>query len=104
VDDLNNVHLTGTVERDPVTRNNDGSVMVGFTVRVEEANRTTGEVFKVYVPIEVYGPTCDQAGQLRAGDVVMVAGKIKWTSWTGKDGQKKSSLAVLARVVRVLGA
>jgi len=78
--------------------------MVGFTIRVEEVNRASGELFKVFVPVEVYGQACDQAQALRAGDTVMVAGKIKWTSWTGKDGQKKSSLAVLARTVRVVGA
>jgi single-stranded DNA-binding protein len=100
VDDINSVHLTGTLERDPVTKTNDGSAMVGFTLRVEEVNRASGEIFKTFIPIEVYGQVCDRVQELRTGDTVMVAGKIKWTSWTGKDGQKKSSLAVLARMVR----
>ncbi len=104
MDDINSVHLTGVLERDPVSKQNDGSVMVGFTVRVEEVNRASGEVFKVFVPIEVYGQGCDQAQGLRAGDAVLATCKLKWTSWTGKDGQRKSSLAVLARTVRVVGA
>ena len=101
MDDINSVHLTGVVERDPV-KHHEGTPMLGFTIRVEEVNRASGEVFKVFVPIEVYGQGCDQAQGLRAGDAVLVAGKVKWTSWVGKDGQKKSSLAVLARMVRTM--
>jgi single-stranded DNA-binding protein len=103
VDDINSVHLTGTVERDAV-KHHEGTPMVGFTIRVDEVNRASGELFKVYVPIETYGATADQAQALRAGDAVLIGGKLKWTSWTGKDGQKKSSLAVLARLVKVIGA
>jgi len=33
---------------------------------------------------------------------VLVAGKLKWTSYTTTDGSKKSSLAVLARLIKVL--
>ena len=32
---------------------------------------------------------------------VLVAGKLKWTSYTAKDGSKKTSLAVLARLIKV---
>jgi len=31
-----------------------------------------------------------------------VSGKLKWTSWTDKSGQKRTNLAVLARLVKVL--
>jgi len=42
------------------------------------------------------------AGELTAGDAVLVAGKLKWTSWTDKQGQKRTSLCVLARLVKRL--
>jgi single-stranded DNA-binding protein len=44
----------------------------------------------------------EEAGDLSAGDAVLVAGKLKWTSYTAKDGSKKSSLAVLGRLVKRL--
>jgi single-stranded DNA-binding protein len=102
--DLNHVTLTGMVERDPITRFADhGTQQVSFTLRVEEAG-PAGQLFKLFVPVECYGTTADQAGQLNAGDGVLVAGKLKWTSTTTKDGSKKTRLCVLARLVKRLAS
>jgi len=35
---------------------------------------------------------------------VLVAGTLTWTSWTDTQGQKRTSLAVLARLVKRLAA
>ena len=100
--DLNNVVLTGTLERDPITRFADhGTQQVSFTLRLTEAG-PAGQAFTLYVPCECYSGVAEQAGELNAGDSVLVSGKLKWTSYTAKDGTKKTSLAVLARRVRVL--
>jgi len=100
--DLNHVTLTGTLERDPMTRFADhGTQQVSFTLRLTEAG-PAGQEFKLYVPCEAYGQTGEQAGEFSAGDAVLVAGKLKWTSYTAKDGIKKSNLCVLARVVKRL--
>ena len=100
--DLNHVTLTGTLERDPITRFADhGTQQVSFTLRVDEAG-PAGQLFKLFVPVEAYGQAGDQAGELAAGAAVLVAGKLKWTSWTDKTGQKRTSLCVLARLVKRL--
>ena len=100
--DLNNVTLTGTLERDPITRFQEtGTQQVSFTLRVDEAG-PAGQLFKLYVPCEAYGQAGELAGELNAGASVLVAGKLKWTAYTGKDGTKKTRLAVLARLVKVL--
>ena len=100
--DLNHVTLTGILERDPITRFSDGGAQqVGFTLRVLEVG-PTGQGFTLFVPCEAYGQAGALAGELAAGDAVLVAGKLKWTSYTAKDGSKKSTLAVLARLVKVL--
>ena len=52
--DINQVTLTGTIERDPITRAGDNGAVVSFTVRVTEGGQS-GQAFKVYVPCEVYG-------------------------------------------------
>ena len=100
--DLNHVTLTGRVERDPITRFADhGTPPVSFTLRLTEAG-PAGQEFKLYVPVEVYGQVGELAGELSAGEAVLVAGKLKWTSWTDKQGQKRTSLCVLARLVKRL--
>jgi hypothetical protein len=46
----------------------------------------------------------DVAVELNAGDTVLVAGRLKWLTWTDSAGQKKTSLCVLARLVKKLVA
>ena len=100
--DLNHVTLTGTLERDPITRFADhGTPQVRFTLRLTEAG-PAGQAFTLYVPCEAYGQAGEQAGELHAGEAVLIAGKLKWTSWTDKHGQKRTSLCVLARLVKRL--
>ena len=100
--DLNHVTLTGTLERDPTTRFADhGTQVTRFTIKLLEAG-PAGQAWTLFVPCEVYGEAGELAGELSAGDGVLVAGKLKWTSTTAKDGSKKSSLAVLARLVKRL--
>ena len=100
--DLNHVTLTGVIERDPITRFADhGTQQVSFTLRLTEAG-PAGQAFTLFVPCEAYSQAAELAGDLSAGDAVLVAGKLKWTSYTAKDGTKKSTLAVLARIVKRL--
>jgi hypothetical protein len=100
--DLNHITLTGVLERDPITKFAEhGTQQVHFTLKVVEPG-PAGQEFKLFVPVEAYSQVAAQAGDLNAGDAVLVAGKLKWTSYTAKDGTKKSTLAVLARLVKVL--
>jgi single-stranded DNA-binding protein len=102
--DLNHVTLTGTLERDPMTRFADnGAQQVSFTLRLTEAG-PAGQAFTLFVPCEAYSSAAELAGDLNAGDAVLVAGKLKWTSYTAKDGTKKSTLVVMVRIVKRLAA
>ena len=98
--DINQVVVSGAIERDPVVKSAESGMMVGFTLAVVDINRQTGQEFKTYVAVETYGQTAAEAEHFRAGDSVIVSGKLKFTSWTGKDGTKKTTLAVLARQVK----
>jgi hypothetical protein len=94
--------LTGELERAPITRFADpGTHMMGFTRKRTEPG-PTGQAFRLCVPVESYSPGAEQAGDFSAGDSVLVADKLKFTSWTTTDGMKKTSLAVLARLMKVL--
>jgi single-stranded DNA-binding protein len=100
--DLNHCLVTGTLRRDPLTKWTDaGAQQTSFTVEVVETS-AAGASFTVFVPCEAYGDAATLAGTLHAGASVLVAGKLKWTAWTDKQGQKRTSLCVLARMVKQL--
>jgi single-stranded DNA-binding protein len=75
--------LTGVVERDPFTKTSATRALVSLTVRVTEVN-PSGQACEMFVLCEVYGQVTTHAEQLHAGDAVLVAGKLKWSSWTAK--------------------
>lgn len=99
---MNTCALIGTVTRDPrVTfQEGTGQQVVSLTVCIEEP-RTPGDVWKTYVGIECYGRSATEAETLRAGTLVAIEGKIGWKVYMHK-GEKRSTLVVLARTVRVL--
>ena len=101
--DLHHITLTGILERDPITRftADHGPQQVSWTLRLTEVG-PAAQAFTLYVPCEAYGQAGEQAGELHAGEAVLIAGKLKWTSWTDKHSQKRTSLCVLARLVKRL--
>ena len=99
---MNSVCVTGVLERDPRTKfASDGAQETSFTLRVEESGKD-GTVFRTFVPVEAYGRVAEKAADLSAGDMIGVEGKLKWQSYTARDGTKKTSLCVLARLVKRL--
>ena len=100
---LNHVTLIGTLERDPSTRftADHGLQQVSFTLRLTEAG-PAGQAFTLLVPCQCYAEVAEEAGELSAGHMVMVAGRLQRLAWTDPTGQKKTSLCVLARLVKVL--
>jgi single-stranded DNA-binding protein len=97
--DLNHVTLTGILERDPLTRFADhGTQHVSFTLRLTAVG-PAGQVFTLYVPCKAYGQAAELAGDLHAGAAVLVAGKLKWTSYTDKHGEKRTDVVILGRLV-----
>jgi hypothetical protein len=100
--DLHHCGLTGVLERDPITRFADhGTQMTGFP-RTRTEPGPAGQEFRLVVPVERYSQGAEQASDLSAGDSVVVAGKLQCPSWTTTDGLQKTSLAVLARPMKVL--
>ena len=102
MDCLNYVTLTGFVDRMPSVKfeAERGAQTTMLTLRVEETGKD-GATFKGYVFIECYGRVAETAGDMNAGDLVGIEGRLKWRSYIDRDGQKKGTLAVLARQVTV---
>jgi len=101
--DLNHCTVTGVLARDPITRfiADHGTHVCSFTLRLTEVG-PAGQTFKLFVPCEAYSQAADQAAELSAGEAVLVDGKLKWVSYTAKAGTKRTSLCVLARLVKRL--
>ena len=99
---LNHMTFTSALERDLVHCLGDHSIHIcQITLQLTEAG-PAGQPFTLFVPVEAYRQVAELAGDLSAGAAVLVTGKLKWTSYTAKDGSKKTNLAVLARLIKVL--
>jgi hypothetical protein len=72
-----------------------------FTLTLPELG-PTGPEFRLGVPVESYSQGAEQASDLGVGDSVLAAGQWKFPSWTTTDGMQQTSLAVLARLLKVL--
>ncbi len=99
---MNICALMGTVTRDPrVTyQEGTGQQVASCTMCIEEP-RPTSAGWKTDIGIECYGRAATQAEALTPGALVVIEGKIGWKSYMQR-GEKRSTLVVLARQVRVL--
>lgn len=103
MDSLNLVAVTGVLERDPLMRfgATSSSAQCAATLRCEEVN-ANGSTFTLYVPLEAFGRQAEALGELHAGALVAVQGKLCWRKYTTRQGEEKSSLAVLVQRLHVL--
>ena len=95
---LHHVVLSDTVERPALAK---GDEQVHCTRRRTEIG-PAGPTFSLDIPVETSGALAEGAAALRAGDAVGVTGKGQWTGWTDCHGQKRTSLCVLARIIKCL--
>lgn len=100
MDSVNNVTLVGCLERDPSMRFVPASGMPSCTatLRCDEAG-SSGQVFKLYVPLEAYGRTAEALSILTAGALVGVQGKLAWRK---REGDEKGGLVVMVSRVSLL--
>lgn len=105
MDSLNVLALTGTLERAPVLRQEEGGTAprCSATLRCEEVS-ASGSPFKLYVPLEAWGKSAEALGALPAGTAVAIQGKLCWRKHVPRPGEDKSGLAVLVGKVSVLAS
>ena len=101
---LNTCAIVGVLSREPSTKfEPSGSQTTALTVRCDEVGRD-GQTHALYVSVQCYGKTADQAATLGLDDVVAVEGKLMFKAYADRDGQKRSTLCVLARQIQVLAS
>jgi single-strand DNA-binding protein len=105
---INEVRLVGRLTRDPELRfTGKGSAVCRFDIAVNRRYKdtATGEwkddtSFVSIIAWRELGQRCGD--RLKKGHPVYVEGRLKSSTWEGKDGQKRSKLEVDARGVQFL--
>ena len=105
----NSVNLVGRVVRDPEVKSiRTGSSVCNFSVALNSRykDKVTGawkDGEPTYVQIVVWGDSGVRCGErLRKGSPVHVEGRLQSRSWETKEGEKRSSLEVVAKRVQFL--
>ncbi len=105
---LNKVFLIGNLTRDPERRTlPSGMAVTEIGLAVNRRFRTqSGEDRDetTYVNISLFGKQAETAVRyLRKGRQVFIEGRLKFDSWEGKDGQKRSRLTVIGERFQFIG-
>jgi single-strand DNA-binding protein len=104
---LNKVLLIGNLTRDPELRYvPSGSAVTSFTIAVNRVYKLqTGEKKEEvsFVRIVVWARLAEVCNDyLKKGNPVFVEGRLQSRSWDGQDGQKRSTLEVIATNIQFL--
>jgi single-strand DNA-binding protein len=99
--------LIGNLTRDPELRYiPSGSAVATFTVAVNRVYKTqTGEKKEQasFIRVVVWGRRAEVCGEyLSKGGPVFIEGRLQSREWEGQDGQKRSTLEVIADNVQFL--
>jgi single-strand DNA-binding protein len=104
---FNKVMLMGNLTRDPELRYiPSGAAVTTFTIAVNRIyNTQAGEKKKdtCFVRVVVWGKMAEVCGEyLSKGSPAFVEGRLQSRNWVGQDGQKRSTIEVVANNVQFL--
>ncbi|MCL6565213.1 MAG: single-stranded DNA-binding protein [Acidobacteriia bacterium] len=105
---VNRVILVGRLGRDPETRyTSSGQAVCNFTLATNEVYRSrTGERQErtEWHRIVLWGKLAETAQQhLKKGSLVYIEGRIQTRQWDDRDGNKRTSIEIVANTFRMLG-
>mgnify|MGYP000869727111 CR=1 FL=1 len=105
---INRVNISGNLTRDPELRSTGGGTQVlsfGVAVNDRRRNQQTGEWEDVpnFVDCVVFGARAEPLSRyLSKGSKVAIEGKLRYSSWESKEGQRRSKLEVVVDEVEFL--
>ena len=104
---INIVTISGNLTRDPELRQAGNTSILSFGVAVNDRRRNpqSGQWENVpnFVDCIVFGSRADAlAGLLHKGSKVAIDGKLRYSSWDGKDGKKRSKLEVVVNELELM--
>jgi len=105
---VNKAILVGRLGRDPETRyTSGGQAVCNFTLATDESYRDrAGERQKrtEWHRIVVWGKQAEIAQQyLHKGSLIYVEGRIQTRQWDDREGQKRTTVEIVANTFRMLG-
>lgn len=98
---INRVNITGNLTRDPELRATAGGTqMLAFGVAVNDRrrNQQTGEWEDVpnFVDCIVFGSRAEAVSRfISKGSKVAIEGKLRYSAWENKEGQRRNKLEVI---------
>ena len=98
---INRVNISGNLTRDPETRVTGGGTQIlqfGVAVNDRRRNPQTGEWEDTpnFIDCVVFGSRAEPLSRfLSKGTKVAIEGKLRYSSWETKDGQRRSKLEVV---------
>ena len=104
---INIVTISGNLTRDPELRQAGSTSVLSFGVAVNDRRRNpqSGQWENVpnFVDCIVFGSRADAlAGLLHKGSKVTIDGKLRYSSWEGKDSKKRSKLEVVVNELELM--
>ena len=104
---INIVIISGNLTRDPELRQAGNTSVLSFGVAVNDRRRNpqSGQWESVpnFVDCIIFGTRADAlAGLLHKGSKVAIDGKLRYSSWEGKDGKKRSKLEVVVNEIELM--
>jgi single-strand DNA-binding protein len=103
----NSIMLVGRLTRDPEMRfTGKGQAMCRFDIAVNRRYKDATGNWQddvSYIPVVVWGEPANRCGErLKKGMPVHVEGRLQSRQWETKEGQKRTTLEVVARRVQFL--
>ena len=105
---INRVIISGNLTRDPETRSTAGDMVVlQFSVAVNERrkNSQTGEWEDRanFLDCTMFGKRAESLSKyLLKGTKVAVEGRLRWSQWENKDGEKRAKVEIVVDEVELM--
>jgi single-strand DNA-binding protein len=104
---INSVCITGFLTRHPELRAAGASEVLAFGIGVNERHKNSQtdqwEDRPNFFEVLVWGARADPLSRiLQKGTKVAIAGKLRFSSWTGNDGGKRSRVEIVAEEVDLM--
>lgn len=100
---INEVRISGKLLRDPEIKNGPTWKLAKLSLNVwsGKKNKQTGqwENEPIFIDATCFNQVADIEERFRAGDEVLVSGRLKMESWVNKEGQKRSKICITAESV-----
>ncbi len=98
---INEVIVAGNVTRDPEFRETDGGVSImNFGIAVNDYAKN--EDYTNFFDVTMFGLQADAlADIIKKGMKLTIHGKLRYSSWENKDGERRSKVEIIGKEVEL---